>query len=160
SRVFGPRPPVRKSRCCEVRHRTFSANLSLAHWAIFCLYTKGIFPRPPTGEDFMRKLVLAISTVALAVSAAYADPIADRKAIMKERGGLAGNLAKMAKGETPFDAAAVLTALQGLKANDEKLDIDALFPAGSDKGDTKASPQIWQDMAGFKADEAKLTAAT
>ena len=35
----------------------------------------------------MRKLILAISTVALAVSAAYADPIADRKAIMKERGG-------------------------------------------------------------------------
>ena len=108
----------------------------------------------------MRKLILAISTVALAVSAAYADPIADRKAIMKERGGLAGNLAKMAKGETPFDAAAVLTALQGLKANDQKLDIDALFPAGSDKGDTTASPKIWEDMAGFQAEVDKFKAVT
>jgi cytochrome c556 len=107
----------------------------------------------------MRKLILAISTVALAVTAAYADPIADRKAIMKERGGFAGNLAKMAKGEAPFDAAAVLTALQGLKANDAKLDIDALFPAGSDKGDTKAGPKIWEDMAGFKEAEGKLRAA-
>lgn len=106
----------------------------------------------------MRKLVLAISTVAFAVSAAYADPIADRKAIMKERGGLIGGLAKMAKGETAFDAAAVLTALQALDANEAKVDIDALFPAGSDKGDTKAAPKIWEDMAGFKAANEKYKA--
>ena len=105
----------------------------------------------------MRKLILAISTVALAVSAAYADPIADRKAIMKERGGLIGGLAKMAKGETPFDAAAVKTALEGLKANEAKVDIDALFPAGSDKGDTKAAPKIWEDMNGFKAANQKYS---
>jgi cytochrome c556 len=99
----------------------------------------------------MKKLLLAISTLALVVSAAYADPIADRKAIMKERGGLIGGLAKMAKGETAFDAAAVLTALQAMQANEAKVDVDALFPAGSDKGDTKASPKIWEDLAGFKA---------
>lgn len=107
----------------------------------------------------MRKLILAISTVALAVSAAYADPVADRKAIMKERGGLIGGLAKMAKGETDFDAAAVATALEGLKANEAKVDIAALFPAGSDTGDTTASPKIWQDMAGFSAANDKYKAA-
>lgn len=107
----------------------------------------------------MRKLILAISTVALAVSAAYADPIADRKALMKERGGLIGGLAKMAKGEATFDAAAVATALQGLQANEAKFDIDALFPAGSDQGDTTASPKIWEDMAGFKAENDKYKAA-
>jgi cytochrome c556 len=106
----------------------------------------------------MRKLILAISTVALAVSAAYADPIADRKAIMKERGGLIGGLVKMTKGETPFDAAAVLTTLQGLKANEDKVDIDALFPPGSDQGDTTASPKIWEDLAGFKAENDKYKA--
>jgi cytochrome c556 len=26
-----------------------------------------------------------------------------------------------------------------------------LFPAGSDKGDTKALPTVWSDMAGFQA---------
>jgi cytochrome c556 len=93
---------------------------------------------PANRRISMKKLVLAISTVALFVSTAYADPIADRKAIMKERGGLVGGIAKMAKGETAFDAAAVLTALQALQANEAKVDIDALFPAGSDKGDTKA----------------------
>src|SRR6185295_10656427 len=107
----------------------------------------------------MRKLILAISTVALAVSAAYADPIADRKAIMKERGGLIGGLVKMVKGETPFDAASVQKALEGLKANEAKVDIDALFPAGSDKGDTKADPKIWSDMDGFKAVNKKYSDA-
>ena len=106
----------------------------------------------------MKKLVLAVSIVAFAVSAAYADPIADRRAIMKERGKLVGEIAKMAKGETPFDAAAVLTTLQGLQANEAKVDIDALFPAGSDKGDTKALPKIWEDMAGFKAANDKYKA--
>ncbi len=100
----------------------------------------------------MKRLILAISTVALVSSAAFADPIADRKALMKERGGLVGGqLAPIAKGEKPFDAAAVLAALQGLAANADKFDADVLFPAGSETGDTKASPKIWEDMAGFKA---------
>lgn len=99
----------------------------------------------------MKKLILAVSALALVGSAAFADPIADRKAIMKERGGLVGGLNKIVKGETPFDAAAVATALQALQANEEKLDVDTMFPAGSDTGDTKASPKIWEDMAGFKA---------
>lgn len=106
----------------------------------------------------MKRLVLAISAVALVSGAAFADPIADRKALMKERGGLVGQLAPIAKGEKPFDAAAVLAALQGLAANGDKFDIDALFPAGSDSGDTKAAPKIWEDMAGFKAAEAKFEA--
>lgn len=107
----------------------------------------------------MRKLILAISTVSLFVGAAYADPIADRKAIMKERGPLIGSLVKMAKGEAAFDGAAALAALQGLQANEDKFDIDALFPAGSDTGDTTASPKIWEDMAAFKAENAKYQAA-
>jgi cytochrome c556 len=106
----------------------------------------------------MKRLVLAFSAIALVSGAAFADPIADRKALMKERGGLVGQLAPIAKGEKPFDAAAVLAALQGLAANGDKFNVEALFPAGSDKGDTKASPKIWEDMAGFKAAEAKFEA--
>src|SRR4249919_937629 len=106
----------------------------------------------------MRKLILAISMLAFAGSAAFADPILDRQALMKERGKIAGGLSKVVKGETSFDAAAVLTALQALQANAEKFDADVLFPAGSDTGKTTASPKIWQDMAGFKADADKYLA--
>ncbi|TIM44442.1 MAG: cytochrome C556, partial [Mesorhizobium sp.] len=65
----------------------------------------------------MRKLILAISMLAFAGSAAFADPIQDRQALMKERGKIAGQLSKVVKGEAPYDAAAVLTALQALQAN-------------------------------------------
>ena len=106
----------------------------------------------------MRKLVIAISMLSLAASAAFADPILDRQGLMKERGKLVGGLSKIAKGEADFDAAAVLTALQALQVNAEKVDVDALFPAGSDSGDTTASPKIWEDMAGFKAANEKYVA--
>lgn len=106
----------------------------------------------------MRKLVIAISMLALAASAAFADPVLDRQALMKERGKIVGGLSKVVKGEEPFDAAAVLTQLQALQANAEKFDADALFPAGSDTDDTTASPKIWQDMAGFNAAEDKYLA--
>jgi cytochrome c556 len=106
----------------------------------------------------MRKLVIAISMLSLAASAAFADPILDRQGLMKERGKLVGGLSKIAKGEADFDAAAVLTALQALEVNAEKFDVDALFPAGSDSGDTTASPKIWEDMAGFKTTNEKYVA--
>ncbi|MEW6633701.1 MAG: cytochrome c [Pseudomonadota bacterium] len=108
----------------------------------------------------MRKLVLAISMLAFAGSAALADPIKDRQDLMKERGKLAGQLSKVVKGEEDFDAAAVLKTLQAMQANAEKLDVEKLFPAGSDQGDTTAGPKIWEDMAGFKAAEDKFLADT
>jgi cytochrome c556 len=108
----------------------------------------------------MKKLFLALSALAFATSAVQADAIADRKAIMKERGQIVGGLSKMAKGETPFDAEAVKTQLAALNANAEKFDIDALFPAGSETGgETTAAPAIWSDMAGFKAAHEKEAAA-
>lgn len=100
----------------------------------------------------MKKLLLALSAVALAASAAVADPIADRQALMKANGKAAGQLAAIAKGEKPFDAAAVLAALQTLNDDAQKLDVATLFPAGSETGgDTTASPKIWEDTAGFQA---------
>jgi cytochrome c556 len=108
----------------------------------------------------MRKLLLAISALALAGSAASADPIADRQAIMKSNGKAAGALAPIVKGEKPFDAAVVLAALTTLNENAQKIDVAALFPPGSDKGKTAASPKIWEDMAGFQAKVDKFKADT
>lgn len=101
----------------------------------------------------MKRIIAVLSILALTVSAASADAIADRKALMKERGGLIGGLSKVAKGETPFDAAAVLTQLQALAANAETGDeVDVLWAAGTETGgDTTSSPKIWEDRAGFKA---------
>jgi cytochrome c556 len=107
----------------------------------------------------MRKLILAISIFALATSAASADPISDRQAMMKERGKIVGTFAKMVKGEQDFDAAQVQSALQTLQANAEKFDAEALFPVGTETGgETTVSPKVWEDMAGFKAAEDKYLA--
>ena len=109
----------------------------------------------------MRKLVFAISVLALAGTAAFADPIADRQAIMKSNGKAAGALAPIVKGEKPFDAAVVLAALTTLNENAQKIDVAVLFPAGSETGGkTTASPKIWEDMAGFQAKVDKFKADT
>lgn len=108
----------------------------------------------------MRKLVFAVAALALATTAAFADVIADRQAVMKENARDVGILVKMVKGETPFDAAAVLAALTALNTNVQKIDVAASFPVGSDKGDTTASPKIWEDPAGFQAQVDKFKAVT
>jgi cytochrome c556 len=129
------------------------------------LTSSGSHPQPKGFS--MKKLLLAISLFALTASAATADPIADRKALMKANGKAVGQLAAIAKGEQPFDAAVVQAALQTLNDDAQKLDVATLFPPGSDAGDTTASPKIWEDMAGFqagvdkfKADAAAALAAT
>lgn len=112
------------------------------------------------GEDLMRKFVLAVAALALTTSAAFADIIADRKAGMKQNAQYVGVLAKMAKGEADFDAAAVQAALTALSNNVQKIDIAVSFPVGSDQGDTTASPKIWEDAAGFQAQMDKFKAVT
>lgn len=106
----------------------------------------------------MRKFVLAVSALALATTAAFADIVADRQAAMKDNAKQVGVLVKMAKGEAAFDAAAVLAALTALNSNVQKIDVAASFPAGTDKGDTTASPKIWEDAAGFQAEVDKFKA--
>lgn len=98
----------------------------------------------------MQKLFLALSVLAVGTWPAWADPQEDREANMKERGRIVGGLSRIAKGEAPFDAAAVLEQLRALEANAAKADVDALWPAGSEAG-SESSPKIWEDMAGFKA---------
>jgi cytochrome c556 len=40
---------------------------------------------------------------------------------------------------------------QAAKLKELELAFDKMFPAGSDKGDTKALPTVWSDTAGFMA---------
>ena len=104
----------------------------------------------------MKYFAIAASVLLLGTVAASADPVEDRQAHMKERGGAMRVLVPIAQEKNPFDAAAVMDALQVLEANAESLDIDALWPAGSEGG--KSSPKIWEDMDGFKAAHEKYDA--
>ena len=106
----------------------------------------------------MKSLTVSFLILATAMSVASADPIADRKALMKERGGLTRQLAPIAKGDEPFDAAKVAEVFALLEANAAKHDIATLYPAGSFEGDTKASPKIDADRAGYQAASDKYKA--
>ncbi len=105
----------------------------------------------------MKKLILAAAALAFAATASLADPADDREALMKSFGGALGQLAPMAKGEKPFDAAAVNAALEQLNANAMKFDAAALFPEGSAEG-TEALPAIWENWDDFTAKVEKFKA--
>ena len=100
----------------------------------------------------MRRLLYAGIAIAVGVSAssAYAadDPITVRKRLMDANGAAAGMMVAMIKGDMPFAAGAADSALKTFNAVAHAY--GDFFPAGSDQGDTKASPEIWQDMAGFQ----------
>jgi cytochrome c556 len=95
--------------------------------------------------------ILGITTVVFAQSG---DPIAERKALMKSTAAAAGNAGKMLKGEMPYEKATADAALKQLSETAAKA--PALFPAGSDKGDTRALPKIWENKADFDAKFAKM----
>lgn len=99
----------------------------------------------------MKKLILGISMVVLTSAIAFAGPIEDRQALMKSFGKAIGGVAPIAKGETPFDAAAVTAAIAALNVEVLKFDPAVLFPVGSETGsESAADPKIWTDAVGFK----------
>ncbi len=100
----------------------------------------------------MFRTVSVIAVIALCASAAIAqqDPIAARKALMKNNGDQAKIGASMAKGETPFDidkARKIFAAFEEAAAK-----APSLFPDNSKTGgDTAADPKIWENIDDFKA---------
>jgi cytochrome c556 len=98
----------------------------------------------------MKSIVLCASILALTVSSALSDPVAERKAQMKARGALVGELAPIAKGEQPYDAAKVLSMLEAMSQNAET-EVSALWPAGSETGDHTSAPNVWEDRSAFEA---------
>jgi cytochrome c556 len=101
----------------------------------------------------MRRLIvgLAALSVVAVTAGAYAtqDPIMTRKAIMDANGAAAGTGGAMLKGEIPFHPGVAKGVFVTMRA--VAYSYGDYFPAGSDQGDTKASPKIWEDMAGFNA---------
>ena len=105
----------------------------------------------------MNRTVLAVAAIAIGVTAvaAQSDPIAARRAHMKEVGAQTKTGAGMAKGEIPYDQ----TKAQGIFAAYVKAasDLPNLFPETSKTGgDTAALPAIWANKADFDAKAAKF----
>ena len=108
----------------------------------------------------MRLFAFALATLSLTVAGASADRIEERKANMKERGGIMRILGPIAQGKAEFDAATVNDALARLESNAKAAaDVDALWPQGSDVGDTKAKATIWSDFDAYKAENEKYVQA-
>lgn len=89
--------------------------------------------------------------------AAKADPIAQRKAILKGFGAATGPVAQMLQGKAPYDGAKVQAALATYQRGSAAL--PALFPATAmTGGETSAKADIWKNKKDFNARFAKLAA--
>jgi cytochrome c556 len=84
------------------------------------------------------------------------DPIKARQQIMKKNGAAAKVGVDFLRGTAIYDPVAAAGALKTIE--DDLTAFPALFPAGSETGDTAAGPAIWTDMDGFKAFAAKTAA--
>jgi cytochrome c556 len=86
------------------------------------------------------------------------DALKYRKSVFVVMGNHFAQLGAMAQGKVPFDAkvaadnAALVESLSKLPWN--------AFIEGSDKGETRAKPEVWTDGAKFKDAQARLTAET
>src|SRR5262245_26224244 len=86
---------------------------------------------------------------------AQSDPIATRKALMKENNENARAAVQMTRGQTPFDAAKVDAGVAQWAGTATKL--PGLFPENSKTGqDTRAAPKIWTTKADFDANAAEF----
>lgn len=108
---------------------------------------------------------LTLTVLTLSVNPAYVSAHSGAKGIVKERMELMKDIGKamkqlsaMARGKAPLDSARVKEAAGSIAQHGQK--IPALFPKGSTKGVTEASPRIWLDPEGFrKSTEAMIAAA-
>ena len=105
----------------------------------------------------MKRVVLAVAIAALGVTAvvAQSDPIAARKALMKENGNQSRIAREMIEGKQPFDLAKAKTVLTTFAAAHDKG--KNLWPDNSKGGDTASLPAIWENKADFDAKLAKLS---
>jgi len=96
-------------------------------------------------------LLTGAFALSLAAAAFAGDPIVERQETMKKIGGAMKELGGMARGQSPFDAAAVE---KNAKTIAESLDhAKSLFPEGSGQGSTEtwAKPEIWANLADFES---------
>ena len=102
----------------------------------------------------MKRSIIVVAAMLLGAGAVMAqqDIVKDRQATMKANGrALGGTLSPMAKGDKPYDQAAVDAALAVLADCVAKM--PNAFPVSTKglkgEGDYSTSPKVWEDKAGF-----------
>jgi cytochrome c556 len=112
----------------------------------------------------MRKTLVVAIAGALAAGAmvggatitlAQADVVKERQENRKQ----AGAAMRAIKGIIDAKGPTTGAVEQAAKLKTLEAAFDKLFPAGSDKGDTKALPAVWTDWAGFQAASKNADAA-
>jgi cytochrome c556 len=106
----------------------------------------------------IKHVLLASAIGALGITAVLAqnDPIAARKALMKDNGAQSRIASEMISGKQPFDLAKAKNVLTTFATVSEKS--KSLYPESSKAGDTAALPAVWENKADFEAKLAKLAA--
>lgn len=106
----------------------------------------------------MVRIVFGLAAIVFGVTvvAAQSDPIAARKALMKENGAQSRIAREMIEGKQPFNLAAAKKVLATYASVHEKS--KALWPDSSKAGDTAALPAVWENKADFDAKLAKFSA--
>jgi len=102
-------------------------------------------------------LALGVALVAIAQTKPE-DSIKYRRSAMYLVGANFGPLAAMAQGKRPYDKEAAIKHAN-IVAFVSKLPLEGFVP-GTDTGETKAKPEIWQDMDDFKAKMDKMNQET
>jgi cytochrome c556 len=97
--------------------------------------------------------IVGVVAVGSPVVARADDPLADRKANRKQ----VAELAKQIKGVVDAAGPAADVVAPARKIVELEAAFVKYFPAGSDKGDTKALPAVWTDWKGFEAASTNLT---
>jgi len=101
---------------------------------------------------FLSKTIMVVPALILSAQLALAgdSPQEQRHELMEDVGGAAKTIGKMLEGESPFDAAAAMEAMNTWDA--AAAPFGDLFPEGTESGyDTKAKPSVWSDREGFEA---------
>ena len=110
--------------------------------------------------NFKRNLlIIAAACIAVPAMAQFAKPedaIKYRKSSFFIMGQHFGRIGAMAQGRVPFDAKAAADNAAGVGVL-SKLHW-AAFTEGTDKGETRAKPEIWKDAAKFKEAADKMQA--
>jgi len=115
--------------------------------------------KPSSSARYAAALLLGMSTLSMSAHAQFAKPedaIKYRKAALTVMGAHFSRVAAMAGGKAPYDAKA---AAENAAIAESMAKLPwAAFPEGSEKGETKAKPEIWSDKARFAEAADKLQA--